>query len=178
MHQYLVVGAFGIHASLFPSALTGPRDKFSDVGLDAQFEAKVGSGNLVARGTWIHESQTLDATFGSGGSANLKNILKTLRLNTSYYPRQWVGVTGGYFQTTGSTDAGLYAPAPVTGSANGEPKTNGFIGEVDVNPWENARLGVQYIGYSRFNGLSTNYDGSGRQASGNNTLFLFMWLAF
>ena len=64
------------------------------------------------------------------------------------------------------------------GSANGDPKTSGFIGEVDLNPWENTRLGLQYIGYSNFNGGSTNYDGFGRNASGNNTMFLFCWLAF
>ncbi len=51
------------------------------------------------------------------------------------------------------------------GSATGDPKTNGFIGEVDSNPWENTRLGVQYIGYSNFNGLSTNYDGAGPNRS-------------
>ncbi len=177
-HRYLMVGTFGLRTSLFPDALSGPRNTFSDVGLDAQFETKAGRGNLVARGSWIRESQTLDATFAGGGSANPKNTVKTFRLNASYYPQQWLGLTGGYFQTDGTRDAVLYAPAPVTGSANGDPKTNGFIGEVDFNPWENTRLGVQYTGYANFNGLSTNYDGSGRNASGNNTLFLFLWVAF
>ena len=177
-HRYLMVGTFGLHTSMFPDVLSGPRNTFSDIGLDAQFETRAGSGNLVARGSWIRESQTLDASFAAGGSANPKNTLKTFRFNTSYYPRQWLGLTGGYFQTDGTTDAGLYAPASVTGSANGNPKTNGFIGEVDFNAWENTRLGAQYVGYSNFNGLSTDYDGSGRNASGNNTLFLFVWIAF
>lgn len=177
-HQYLMVGTFGLHTSLFPDVLSGPRNTFSDVGLDAQFETRAGSGHLVARGSWIRESQTLDAAFAAGGSANSKNTLKTLHLNASYYPKQWLGMTGGYFQTDGTTDAALYAPAPVTGSANGNPKTNGFIGEVDFNPWENTRLGAQYVGYGNFNGLKTNYDGSGRNASGNNTLFVFLWMAF
>ena len=177
-HQYLMVGTFGLHTSLFPDVLTGPRNTYSDVGADAQFESKAGSGNMVVRGAWIHERQTLDATVAAGGSANAKNTLKVLRVNASYYPRQWLGVSGGYFDTRGSTDAGLYAPAPVDGSASGSPKTNGFIGEVDLNPWENTRLGVQYTGYSNFNGGKTDYDGSGRDASGNNTLYAFAWLAF
>jgi hypothetical protein len=177
-HQYLMVGTFGLHTSLFPDVLTGPRNTYSDVGADAQFESKAGSGNMVVRGAWIHERQTLDATVAAGGSANAKNTLKVLRLNASYYPRQWLGVTGGYFDTRGSTDAGLYAPNPVDGSTSGSPKTNGFIGEVDLNPWENTRLGVQYTGYSNFNGGKTDYDGSGRNASGNNTLYAFAWLAF
>ncbi|HEX3236320.1 MAG TPA: hypothetical protein VHR41_19170 [Gemmatimonadales bacterium] len=177
-HQYLMVGTFGLHTSLFPDVLTGPRDTYSDVGADAQFESKAGTGNVVVRGSWIHENQTLDATFAGGGSESVKNSLKVLRLNASYYPRQWLGVTGGYFDTRGSTDAGLYAPDPVDGSASGSPKTNGFLGEVDLNPWENTRLGLQYTAYSNFNGGKTNYDGSGRDASGNNTLFAFAWLAF
>jgi hypothetical protein len=177
-HQYLMVGTFGLHTSLFPDVLSGPRNTYSDVGADAQFESKAGTGNVVVRGAWIHERQTLDATVAAGGSANATNTLKVLRLNASYYPRQWLGVSGGYFDTRGSTDAGLYAPAPVDGSANGNPKTNGVIGEVDFNPWENTRLGLQYTAYSNFNGGKANYDGSGRDASGNNTLYTFAWLAF
>ena len=177
-HQYLMVGTFGLHTSLFPDVLAGPRNTYSDVGADAQFESKAGAGNLVVRGAWIHERQTLDATVAAGGSVNAKNTLKVLRLNASYYPRQWIGVTSGWFDTRGSSDAGLYAPNPVDGSVSGNPKTNGFIGEVDVNPWENTRFGLQYTAYSNFNGGKTNYDGSGRDASGNDTLFAFAWLAF
>ncbi len=177
-HQYLMIGTYGLHVSDFPGGVSGPRNTFTDAGVDAQFETKVGTGNLVARATWLHEKQTLDGTFAAGGSANATNTLNTLRVNTSYYPRQWLGLSGGYFQTTGSTDAVLYAPGAVSGSANGDPRTSGVIGELDVNPWENTRIGLQYTGYSKFNGLSTNYDGSGRNASDNNALVLFVWLPF
>jgi len=177
-HQYLMVGTFGLHSSLFPDVLSGPRDTYTDVGVDAQFETKAGSGNVVVRGSYIHEDQTLDATFAAGGSANNDNTLKTLRFNASYYPKQWLGVSGGYFDTKGSTDSGIFPANPVDGSANGSPDTNGFVGEVDLNPWENTRVGVQYTAYSNFNGRSSNYDGSGRDASGNNTLYFFTWLAF
>ena len=68
-HRYLMVGTFGLHTSLFPDVLSGPRDSYSDVGVDAQFESKAGSGNVVVRGSWIHESQTLDATEPAGGAA-------------------------------------------------------------------------------------------------------------
>ena len=45
-------------------------------------------------------------------------------------------------------------------------------------PWANLRLGLQYTGYTKFNGASHNYDGEGRNASDNNTLFGFVWAAF
>jgi hypothetical protein len=37
---------------------------------------------------------------------------------------------------------------------------------------QNIQLGVQYTGYTRFNGASVNYDGAGRLASGNNAVYL------
>lgn len=179
-HQSIMVGTFGMHTNKFPGAVGvgTPTDNFTDVALDGQFETKVGVGALVARGTWIHETQTLNATFAAGGSTNLDNVLKVFRFNTSYYPTQRLGLTAGYFQTTGTVDPTLYAPAPVTGSATGDPKTNGFIGELDVNPWQNTRLGLQYVAYANFNGSKTNYDASGRSASGNNTLYLLAWMVF
>jgi hypothetical protein len=177
-HRYLMIGTFGLHASLFPDVLSGPRDTYSDVGADAQFETAAGSGNVVLRGSYVHENQTLDATAAGGGADNVKNSLKVLKFNASWYPNQWLGVSGGYFDTRGTTDAGLYAPDPVDGSASGSPKTDGFVGEVDLNPWENTRVGLQYTAYSNFNGGKTDYDGSGRSASGNDTLFAFAWLAF
>jgi hypothetical protein len=177
-NQYLMFGTYGLRANQYPGAVSGPTDHFTDIGIDAQFETRLSRGSLVARGTWIREHQTLDATFGAGGSENPKNTLKTFRANASYYPVQQLGVTVGYFQTTGTVDTLRYAPAAVSGSANGDPKTNGVTGELDFNGWQNARLGLQYTIYDRFNGGKAGYDGFGRRATGNNTLYLLAWLVF
>ena len=40
------------------------------------------------------------------------------------------------------------------------------------------KLGLQYVYYEKFDGGRTNFDGAGRNAHDNNTLFLFAWLAF
>jgi hypothetical protein len=40
------------------------------------------------------------------------------------------------------------------------------------------KLQVQYVAYSKFNGGARNYDGSGRDASDNNTLYLLGWFNF
>ena len=45
-------------------------------------------------------------------------------------------------------------------------------------PWLNVRLSLQYVAYLKFNGGHTNYDGFGRDASANNTLYLLSWFAF
>ena len=80
------------------------------------------------------------------------------------------------FQTKGDADTGLYAPGnAVTGSANGKPDSKGIRVEAMYTPWENTRFALQYTAYSKFNGDKTNYDGLGRSAKDNNTLYLLSW---
>ncbi len=105
-------------------------------------------------------------------------MLNTGAINISVEPSARYGVTFGYFSTTGTRDSLLYAPAPLVGSRVGAPQTNGIIEELDYNPWQNVRIGLQGVQYSKFNGAATNYDGAGRAATGNNTVYLFAWMAF
>ena len=42
----------------------------------------------------------------------------------------------------------------------------------------NLRVGLQYTVYTKFDGSSHNFDGTGRNASDNNTLRVFAWFAF
>jgi hypothetical protein len=42
----------------------------------------------------------------------------------------------------------------------------------------NARIGVQYTLYGKFNGQRHNYDLSGANATDNNALRIFTWIAF
>ena len=46
-----------------------------------------------------------------------------------------------------------------------------------IDPRLNVRFGLQYTLYTRFNGASSNYDGTGSSASDNNTLRAFVWFA-
>jgi hypothetical protein len=52
------------------------------------------------------------------------------------------------------------------------------MAEVDYVPWLNIKLGLQYTAYLKFNGGTSDYDGAGRNASANNLLYLYLWLAF
>src|SRR6267154_4172434 len=81
-----------------------------------------------------------------------------------------------------------YSPGALTGSSHGSPDTRGYILQFECvplgklqswgRPWANARVGLQYTGYVRFNGGTANYDGFGRSAGQNDSLFLFLWMAF
>jgi hypothetical protein len=66
----------------------------------------------------------------------------------------------------------------VSGSANGDPRSNGYILNLSWWPQQNIDLAVQYTGYQRFNGLQANYDGAGRDASANNTVYVLARFVF
>jgi hypothetical protein len=189
----LEVGLYGASFKLLPGAdagmpLSGPSNQFKDVAEDFQYQFIGEEHLLTVAGTHIHENMTLDATFAAGGAANPTDSLNTTRLWATYYYRRRIGATIAHFQTTGSTDTLLYPTAMpatattpatlVTTSANGSPETEGWVAEVNYLPWLNVKLSAQYVAYSKFNGGSSNYDGAGRNASGNNTLYVLLWFAY
>jgi hypothetical protein len=178
--SYAMIGSYGLAAHLFPSGLTGPTNRYVDVGVDAQLEHALSHGALILRSTYLHEEQRLDGLLAESpqGAEKRSNTLRTFRANLSYMPDTRVALTGGYFDIGGTRDTVLFAPAPLEGSAAGRPDSDGFIAELDFNAWENMRLGAQYVAYQRCNGRSKNFDGSGRDASNNNTVYIFVWTAF
>ena len=174
------LGAYGLTAKITPTgqAVGSSSDRFNDVALDSQYQF-IGDEHIVSlQGTYIKERQSLDATFALGDSENQSNDLKTLRLGGSYYLRRTYGAALGYFSTTGSSDAIRYAPAATVGFANNSPNSNGWIAELNYLPWQNVKLALQYIAYQKFNGAKSDYDGSGRNASDNDTLYLLAWINF
>lgn len=172
--SYLSVGTYGISSQTYPAGVTGPTNRFTDVAFDLAFMQSFGANSFTTDATVIHESQKWSA----GGAANPTNTLTTVRAAMMYHIGSRYAFTLAPFSTTGTTDATLYAPGPMTGSRTGSPNSSGLIAETDVMPWQNLRFQFQYVAYSKFNGGTTNYDGSGRNASNNNTLYLLTWLLF
>ncbi len=172
--QYLSVGTYGMSMKLFPSGVSGPSNKFTDVAFDVSYLLPLGANSFTTDATWIHETQRWDA----GGTANARNTLNTLRFDAMYHVGHQYAFTVAPFVTTGTSDTLLYAPAQLTGSRLGSPDFSGVIGEVDIMPWQNLRMQFQYTYYGKFNGSRTNYDGSGRTASDNNTVYVLFWLLF
>lgn len=176
--NYLEVGTYGIDVNSFPNAVTGPEDRYTDPSVDFQYERPFGPNLLDAHGTWIHENSNLGATFAAGGAAFANHHLNTLKLDSTFHWRSRYSATGALFSTTGTRDPVLYAPAPVTGSNNGDPDSDGYIAQVAFWPVQNIDLDFNYTGYWKFNGAATNYDGAMRNASDNNTAYLALWLNF
>ncbi len=176
------VGAYGIGARIYPGGgapLDGPTNHFSDWAVDSQYQY-IGDEHLMSvTATYIRERQALDATYGAGSSSNPSNRLTTMRIGGSYYFRRRYGGALGYFSTTGSADALLYpGGTAVTGYANSVPDSKGWSSELDWVPYENTKFALQYTMYNKFNGGAANYDGVGRSARDNNTLYLLSWINF
>jgi hypothetical protein len=183
-HQWnrnsLSVGMYGMEAKINPAgqAVAPPGDRFRDTAFDGQYQY-IGDEHIVSvQTTLIKERQYLDGTFALGDSENATGDLRTFRLGGSYSYRRTYGAALGRFSTTGSTDALLYAAGPTFGFGNNSPDSSGWVGELSYIPWQNVKLVMQYVGYQKFNGASANYDGNGRNASDNNTLYLLGWLNF
>ena len=176
------VGTFGMDVELFPGGgvpLSGVTNKYRDMALDTQYQFIGDESIYSVQAVYIHEKQTLDASFASGAAANSSNTLKTLRVAGSYYYQRKYGGGLGYFSTTGSTDPLLYPQGTsVFGSASGSPDSKGWIAELNYVPWQNVKFALQYTAYNRFNGGGDNYDGLGRNASDNNTIYLLGWFNF
>jgi hypothetical protein len=173
--DYLSIGTYGMAASIYPTGVVGATNRFTDVALDAAFMHSLGSNSFTLDGSWIHEQQTWRAP---GLAANATNTLRTFRAAAMYHIGSLYAFTLMPFVTTGTTDTLLYAPGAVFGSRTGSPDNNGLIAEVDVMPWQNLRLQFQYVAYNKFNGSTDNYDGFGRKASDNNTLYIVTWLLY
>ena len=175
----LEVGVYGTHASIAQgfsgSGKTGSSDSYTDYAADAQYEVPMGDNLLSLYGTYIHERQSLVATHAVAAS-NATDDLHTLNLNGRFHIDSSQAFGLGYFSTTGTTDTLLYTPGAVGGSANGSPDSNGWILQYVYLPRQNVQIAVQYTAYSKFNGGGSNYDGAGRNASDNDTLFLLLWV--
>jgi len=189
-NNWLQFGAFGmsarIHPWTFATGLDGfyanqtfpQTDRYSDVGFDSQYQYQGGNYWITLRGSYIHESQNLDASFAQGLSSNSTNKLNTAKAVASlaYGNDNRVVLTGQYFNTWGTSDPTFYS-----GLVSGfSPNSDGYIAELafipfissnaPIWPWANVRIGLQYTYYNKFDGDTVN-------AHDNNTLFLYAWFA-
>ena len=122
---------------------------------------------------------------------------RLLRAKLSYVYQARYGGSLSLFDLTGSTntanqtsgddpatltitsDPAAAAPSVrVNGNLAGNPATRGATLEGFWMPMQNLRVGLQYTAYTRFNGAHDDYDGFGRNARDNNSLFLYAWAAY
>ena len=204
----LMLGTYGMQVNKYPDNLdtSTATDRFRDFALDAQYQYITDPHTVTAQATYIWEKQWYNASYpvsstscmatfdpttgtctyagiGAGPTpANATDTVQTFKGKLTYYYQRKYGATVAYFNTTGSSDAGLYGTDPNGNTLT--PKSNGYIWELDYVPIPYVKLMLQYTGYWNFNGgKSYNFDTSSRttvqrSASANNTLFVNVWAAF
>lgn len=164
----LMLGSSGMSARIFDDPLdpSAGSHKFRDLGVDAQYQYLLDPHAVTAQAVYSR-SRVVDG-----------NRAAVLRTKLTYVYQAKYGGSLGLFHMTGTTDPANVDPTRVSGNASGDPATRGWTTEAFWTPIQNLRLGIQYTGYGVFNGASSNYDGAGRNASDNNTLFLYGWMAY
>ena len=177
-----MLGTYGMQVDIFPDSLNpnGPTNRFTDTALDAQYQFLSDPHIFTVQTTYIHEKQDYKASFDLACDStltaclNARNYLNTFKAKASYLYNRKYGGTLAYFNTTGSNDAVAFSTGdnPVT-----KPDNQGYVIQVDYNPWAEARVSLQYTGYTKWDG-SSQLDGLGLKPSDRNTLFLNTWFAF
>lgn len=129
---------------------------------------------------------------------NAMDTINLIRAKVSYVYRATYGGSLAFFsshgsantlnQTSGYDSTGLITSTDpngtnitstrVNGNLSGAPDTKGFTYEAFWMPVQYVRVGLQYTAYNTYSGASSNYDGFGRNASDNNSLFLYVWGAY
>jgi hypothetical protein len=184
------IGANVLKAAIYPGrdASGGFTDRYTDWGVDSSWLKPLGKGDaLSANVRFEHEDGNLRAScalelIGDDSDVECARYhLNEWRVAVRYTWHNRVGITVSPFSITGSQNFNLYG-------GNGLPNSNGVLGQIDFTPWGaghspfgprfNARVGVQYTLYGKFNGRRHNYDLAGANAADNNAFRLFTWVAF
>lgn len=183
----------------------GNLGRFKNNGIDAQYQYLLDPHTVTVQAAYMRQVQAYSANAISVGppvffladgitpidSVHLSDTTYIFRTKLSYIYQAKYGGSLGFFNKTGTTNtlsqtsgfdsSGQITSANsirVTGNLSGNPATRGSTYEAFWMPKQNVRIGAQYTAYNKFNGTSTNYDGFGRNAKDNNTLFLYAWFAY
>jgi hypothetical protein len=151
----------------YPSSVAGQAVDFVDALGNPLNETSFSDSSTVTRGklTYVYQAKY----GGSVGLFEITGTTNTANLSAGFDP--------GTLAFT--TDPAAAAPSTrVSGNRTGKPDTRGWTLEAFWTPVQYLRVGAQYTAYNRFNGLANNYDGFGRNASDNNSLFLYVWGAY
>jgi hypothetical protein len=180
--HYVELGHYGMSANVFPlSNKTGGTDNYTDLAFDATYQYLANPQHIAEfKTTYIRENRDLTASANLGNVLNRSNYVDTFKINGSYTYAQTYTLILGYNKTWARTDAFMDAESgDVVSSGNNGHEY--FTAELSYVPFGktytpltsllNLKLGLQYIGYTQFDGVQN-------RSNSNNTFLAFGWLAF
>jgi hypothetical protein len=183
----LMVGATGMISRVYdldPSESTQYRDFI----VDGQYQYLLDPHTVTAQIAygWRHQDYpasvanqpAFDASGNPVANTNSSDSLNVFRAKLTYVYQAKYGGSVNIFNQTSSTNTYHLDATRVSGNISGNLGQRGATLEAFWTPIQYVRVGVQYTAYNRYNGASTNYDGGGRSASDNNSLFFYVWGAY
>jgi hypothetical protein len=159
----LMVGTSGMVARVYDDPLdtTDPSTThhYRDLIVDAQYQYLLDPHSVTAQLAHSNNHHRYPDASDQAGTSDTTNIT---RAKLTYVYQAKYGGSLGRFDLTGTTNE----------------TTRGWTYEAFWTPVQYLRIGAQYTTYSSYAGAATNYDGAGRNARDNNTLFLYAWGAY
>jgi hypothetical protein len=167
----LMIGTSGMVAHVYddPTDTSDPASvgKFRNTGLDAQYQYLLDQHAVTAQLAYMKTEQNYSDAMSAGlPNPGLGDTNTVTRAKLGYTYQAKYGGSLSLFNLTGSTNN------------QSDPATSGITYEAFFIPVQNIRIGAQYTSYNKYMGASSNYDGAGRNASDNNSLFLYVWFAY
>jgi hypothetical protein len=171
----VTLGAYGLHVNVRPTAISGfGDDSYTDIGADGTWHwtahpERVISSTLAVHMLVLRESQSLNASHAVFGTKS-SDDLTVFRSDVSWFWGAALMTGIQYFEVSGSDD-----PLRLE-TLEGSPNSKGWIAEIGYAPSGlpdspltqcHVRLALQFIAYSEF-------DGTARNASQNNTVLLHL----
>jgi len=188
----LMFGTSGMNAKIFDDPLdtadASTVHRFRDIGFDAQYQYLLDPHTLTVQAAYMHDNHRYPAFLADQAASdaagnplpntNARDHLDVFRAKATYVYAARYGASLGFFNQTGSTNSALYDPTRVYGNISANPAVRGLTSEIFWTPVQYARIGLQFTAYGKYNGATHNYDGAGRNASDNNSVFLYFWGAY
>jgi len=187
-----MVGATAMNAKVYDDPLdtSDARSvhRFRDVGIDAQYQYLLDPHSITLQLAYVRETHRYpyflagqpvqDVDGNPLPDTNAIDKTRTFRIKSSYIYDAKYGVSLAFFNLTGTTNSAAYDPTPTSGNISGSPAARGLTPEIFWMPVQYLRVGLQYTIYNKYNGAGHNYDGAGRNARDNNSLFFYLWAAY
>jgi hypothetical protein len=182
----LMVGIAGMVSQIYDVDSTDPTH-YTDLSIDTQYQYLLDPHAVTAQAVYATRRQRYPASvanqpIGGEGSTladtNANDRLNVFRAKLTYVYQAKYGGSLNFFNQSSTTNTLNLNDVRVNGNVTGNLGQRGSTVEAFWMPIQYVRVGAQFTAYSRYNGASTNYDGYGRNARDNNSLFLYVWGAY
>jgi hypothetical protein len=153
-------------------ALSAGTVKYQDRAIDSQYQYLMDPHTVTAQLRYTKEniSDPMGILY-----SNPNNKTNSFMSKVSYVYNATYGAAIGFQNITGTADS-YYGTNAATGAAL-NPNSTVWIPSIWYQPLQNMRLTYQYTAFTKYNGGTINYNGSGTNASANNASWLYLWLA-